>query len=64
MDEGQGDPLSPLLFVIAIDSLHKLFDLTTQESLLSPVHHRSTKLRVSLYTNDATVFLKIQSEKK
>jgi retron-type reverse transcriptase len=34
---GQGDPLSPLLFVIAIDPLVKLLDLATQNGWLAPL---------------------------
>jgi hypothetical protein len=53
----QGDPLSPLLFVLAIDPLQKMFDRATQIGLLQPVQHRVVKLWVSLYADDAALFL-------
>lgn len=53
----QGDPLSPLLFVIAIDPLVKLLDLATQNGRLAPLRKRQAHLRVSLYADDAAVFL-------
>ncbi|WVZ88443.1 hypothetical protein U9M48_034964 [Paspalum notatum var. saurae] len=53
----QGDPLSPLLFILAIDPLHRLFTLATEEGHLSPVGHRSARLRVSLYADDAAIFI-------
>ncbi|WVZ55635.1 LOW QUALITY PROTEIN: hypothetical protein U9M48_006273, partial [Paspalum notatum var. saurae] len=53
----QGDPLSPLLFIIAIDPLQKLFSLAAEQGFLTPVHHRAARLRVSLYADDAAIFL-------
>ncbi|WVZ49014.1 hypothetical protein U9M48_000396 [Paspalum notatum var. saurae] len=53
----QGDPLLPLLFIIAIDPLQKLFNIASEQGLLSPVEHRSAKLRVSLYADDAAIFI-------
>jgi hypothetical protein len=53
----QGDPLLPLLFVLAIDPLQRLFERATRIGLLHPVQHRSVKLRVSLYADDAAIFL-------
>ncbi|WVZ56447.1 hypothetical protein U9M48_006975, partial [Paspalum notatum var. saurae] len=53
----QGDPLSPLLFILAIDPLQRLFTLASEEGFLSPVHHRTARLRVSLYADAAAIFI-------
>jgi hypothetical protein len=53
----QGDPLLPLLFVIAIDPLQSMFDRATQLGYLQPLQHRTVKLRVLLYADDAALFL-------
>lgn len=53
----QGDPLSPMLFIIAIDPLHKILAKPTQEGLLTPFSHRAAKLRISLYADDAAIIL-------
>ena len=43
----QGDPLSPLLFILAIDP---------QKGLLNPILPKAAKLRCSLYADDASIF--------
>lgn len=54
----QGDPLSPPLFIMAIDPLHRLLELATEAGALSPLHIREAKFRASLYADDAIVFIK------
>ena len=53
----QGDPLSPLLFVIAIDPLQKLLALATERGILSEIRERTPGNRISMYADDATLFL-------
>jgi hypothetical protein len=53
----QGDPLSPLLFILAIDPLHRLLEKATCFGGLTPLPVREAKLRVSLYADDAIMFL-------
>ena len=53
----QGDPLSPYLFILAIDTLQKLFQLATEDGPLSTLRGRHAKLRLSLYADDAVVFI-------
>jgi hypothetical protein len=53
----QGDPLSPYLFILAIDTLQNLFKVATDEGCLSPLRGRHSKLRLSLYADDAVIFL-------
>jgi hypothetical protein len=54
----QGDPISPLLFVIAMDVLAALFHAAEQAGILSHFALSDIKHRVSLYTDDAVVFAK------
>jgi mannosylglycoprotein endo-beta-mannosidase len=53
----QGDPLSPYLFILAIDALHHLLELATTNGILSPLRGRNVNLRLSLYANDAIIFI-------
>lgn len=53
----QGDPLSPMLFVLAIDPLHHLFRLATEESILRQIRPRPVCFTVSLYADDADIFV-------
>ena len=53
----QGDPLSPYLFILAIDILVKIFELATNDGRLTALRGRHAKLRLSLYADDAVVFI-------
>ncbi|CAN6171901.1 unnamed protein product [Urochloa humidicola] len=53
----QGDPLSPMLFILAMEPLQKLLDLATSDNILSPINNRAARLRTSLYADDAAIFL-------
>jgi hypothetical protein len=53
----QGDPLSPLLFVLAIDPLAKILEGATRHGLLHKLRGRGNILRTSLYADDAAVFV-------
>ena len=54
----QGDPLSPLLFDIAIDTLPKILELATVSGLLQPLPGNFIKSRISLYADNAVIFVK------
>jgi hypothetical protein len=57
----QGDPLSPLLFIIAIDPLQRIIDRAAQQGLLQPVLPKAANLRCSLYADDVALFAKPSS---
>jgi hypothetical protein len=53
----QGDPLSPYLFILAIDALQKILELATEEGVLALPRGRCAKMQLSLYADDAVIFL-------
>ena len=53
----QGDLLSPLLFDIGIDPLNRTLQLATEQGLLQPLPESLATLRLSLYADDAAIFL-------
>jgi len=53
----QGDPLSPMLFILAMDPLQRLLDLATQQGILSPLPHAAAKWRTSMYADDVAIFI-------
>jgi hypothetical protein len=52
----QGDPLSPLLFVLVIDALAGMFRLAEQLGVLESLRLAGIKHRISLYADDLVVF--------
>ncbi|KAK1680973.1 hypothetical protein QYE76_041821 [Lolium multiflorum] len=53
----QGDPLSPLLFDIAVDPLQRILQVATDIGLLSRLLGRGARFRTSLYADDAAIFM-------
>jgi hypothetical protein len=53
----QGDPLSPLLFILAMDLLQRLLELATQEGLLHLIGADPIKMQTNLYADDVALFL-------
>jgi hypothetical protein len=54
----QGDPLSPLLFVLTIDPLQHVIEQVTAWNLLSKLGSKVARFRASLYVDDAAIFIK------
>ena len=52
----QGDPLSPQLFVLAVDALGRLFRRAMELNILRPLHPRRVIPVISLYADDVILF--------
>lgn len=57
----QGDPLSPMIFLLAMEPLHRMFQLAQSYGLLSHIHRDCSNFRMSLYADDAAVFISPES---
>jgi hypothetical protein len=53
----QGDPLSSMLFILAMDALGFVFAKAENDDLLQPLSIRMLHHRVSLYADDVVLFL-------
>jgi hypothetical protein len=54
----QGDPLLPMIFILAIDPLQKLLAIVQEAGLLQPLHKWTARFNMALYADDAVVFLR------
>lgn len=54
----QGDPLSPMLFLLAMEPLHKLFRIAQHQGLITFLNKSYECFRFSMYADDAAVFIK------
>lgn len=52
----QGDPLSPILFILAIDPLHWLLEEAQQAGTIAPLPTGAARMRITLYADDAIFF--------
>lgn len=58
----QGDPVSPLLFVIAMDSLTCVINKASDEGVLSSFRGISATQRMSLYVDDLALFIRSSTQ--
>lgn len=54
----QGDPLSPMRFILAMDPLQQLLAQATGEGLLHHIGSGPVKMHTSLYADDAVLFIR------
>jgi len=54
----QGDPLSPMLFILVMDVLGFMIRKATEEGLLQPLARRALQHRISIYADDVVIFLR------
>jgi hypothetical protein len=54
----QGDPLSPMLFILVMDVLNWLVMRAAEIGLLQPLSRRPIQHRISLYADDVALFLR------
>jgi len=54
----QGDPLSPMLFILVMDVLGYMISQAETDSLLQPLSTRALQHQVSLYADDVFLFLR------
>jgi hypothetical protein len=47
-----------MLFILAMEALQCLLDLATADGALTPFNQRSARLQLSLFADDAAIFLK------
>jgi hypothetical protein len=53
----QGDPLSPMLFILVMDVLNSLIEFAIQQHLLLPLAVQHVTHRASFYADDVVIFL-------
>jgi mannosylglycoprotein endo-beta-mannosidase len=54
----QGDPLSPMLFILVMDVLGHMISKAESEGLLQPLPRRSLHHRIHIYADDVVMFLR------
>jgi hypothetical protein len=54
----QGDPLSPMLFILVMDILSLLVQRASEEGHLQPLASRQLNHRISIYAGDTVIFMK------
>jgi hypothetical protein len=54
----QGDPISSMLFILAMDPLQRILQKATENGHLQPIGSRGSGVKASLYADDAAIFMK------
>jgi hypothetical protein len=58
----QGDPLSPMLFILVMDVLRHMVETATREGMLQPLARWTLQHRISLYADDVALFIRPQAD--
>jgi hypothetical protein len=53
----QGDPLSPMIFILVMDVLGHMIAKAAEEGILQSLARRALQLQISLYVDDMVLFL-------
>lgn len=54
----QGGPLSPMLFILIMEPLHKMVDLAASRGVLAPLAETGLRQRLSMFADDVMLFIK------
>lgn len=54
----QGAPLSPMLFILVMEPLHRMFELAAARRVLAPLASNGLKQRLSMFADDVMLFVK------
>jgi exonuclease III len=54
----QGDPMSPMLFILVMDVLSQMVSMADTSGLIQPLSYRALQHRISLYADDVVLFLR------
>jgi hypothetical protein len=54
----QGDPLSPMIFILCMEPLRAMFKYAAERGLLAPLERSGLHQRVSMFADDVVVFFK------
>lgn len=57
----QGDPLSPMLFILVMEALNAMFIKANMEGIFSSLRSPAIKYRISLYADDLVVFVHLEN---
>ena len=58
----QGDPLSPMLFILAMDVLGHMISKAENKGLLLPLCRRNLHHRISIYADDVVMFIRPEAD--
>jgi hypothetical protein len=53
----QGNPISPMLFILAMDPLQRILFKSIERGILHPIGPRRRGITISLYADDAAIFV-------
>ena len=54
----QGDPISPMLFILTMEPLQRLFEVAMARGVLSPLTRVGMRKRLSIFADDVVLFIK------